>query len=56
MDAQTIARIDVRPGAESVFATRKGETRQVFFARLNNATEELAGPALLDYRQKHWPE
>ena len=54
MDGQTIARIDVRPGAEPVFATRKGETRQVFFARLNNATEELAGPTLLDYRQKHW--
>lgn len=54
MDGQTIARIDVRPGAEPVFATRKGEPREVFFARLNNATEELAGSALLDYRQKHW--
>ncbi len=54
MDRQTIARIDVRPGTEPVFATRKGESREVFFARLNNATEELAGPALLDYQQKHW--
>ena len=56
MDGLTIARIDVRPGTDPVFATRKGESREVFFARLNNATEELAGPALLDYRQKHWPE
>ena len=56
MDGRTIARIDVRPGAEPVFATRKGESREVFFARLNNSTAELAGAALLDYRQKHWPE
>ena len=55
IDARTIARIDVRPGAEPVFAARKGESREVFFARLNNSTEELSGPALLDYRQKHWP-
>ena len=55
LDGRTIARIDVRPGAEPVFATRKGESREVFFARLNNSTEELSGPALLDYRQKHWP-
>ena len=52
----SIARIDVRPGAEPVFAKRKGEPREVFFARLNNATEELSGPALLDYRRQHWPE
>ena len=56
LDDRTVARIDVRPGAEPVFATRKGEPREVFFARLNNSTEELSGPALLDYRQKHWPE
>ena len=55
IDGRTIARIDVRPGAEPVFAARKGESREVFFARLNNSTEELSGPALLDYRQKHWP-
>ena len=56
LDGRTVARIDVRPGAEPVFASRKGEPREVFFARLNNSTEEFAGPALLDYRQKHWPE
>ena len=44
---RTVARIDVRPGAEPVFATRKGERcEEVFFARLNNSTEELSGPAL----------
>ena len=56
VDGRTVARIGVRPGAEPVFASRKGEPREVFFARLNNSTEELSGPALLDYRQKHWPE
>ena len=30
IDDQTIARIDVRPGAEPVFATRKGEPREIF--------------------------
>ena len=55
IDGRTIARVDVRPGAEPVFAARKGEHREVFFARLNNATEEISGPALLDYRKKHWP-
>ncbi len=53
---RTVARVDVRPGAEPVFASRKGEPREVFFARLNNSTEELSGPALLNYRQKHWPQ
>ena len=59
MDDRTIARIDVRPGVQPVFATRKDGPKgpkEVFFARLNNSTEELSGPALLDYRQKHWPE
>ena len=56
IDDGTLARIDVRPGVHPVFATRKDGPREVFFARLNNSTEELSGPALLDYRQKHWPE
>ena len=56
IDDGTLARIDVRPGVQPVFATRKDGPREVFFARLNNSTEELSGPALLDYRQKHSPE
>ena len=56
LDDRVIARIDVRPSADPVFASRKGEQREIFFARLNNSTEELSGPALLSYRQKHWPE
>ena len=35
---------------------RKDGPREVFFVRLNNSTEEMSGQALLDYRQKHWPE
>ena len=45
LDDRTIARIDVRPG----------EQREIFFARLNNSTEELSGPALLSYQRKHRP-
>ena len=53
---QTIARIDVPRGRQPTFASKKGKDHEVFFARLNNATEELSGPALLEYRQKRWPE
>lgn len=56
IDGRAIARIDVRRGAQPTFASRKGSTREIFFARLNNATEELSGSALLEYRQKHWPQ
>ena len=56
LEERTIARIDVRPGAEPVFATKKGEQRELFFARLNNSSEEISGPALLSYQKKHWPD
>ena len=56
LNDRVIARVDVRPSLEPVFASRKGEQREVFFARLNNSTAELSGSALLSYRQKHWPE
>ena len=55
LDDRVVACIDVRPSAEPVFASRTGEQREMFFARLNNSTEELSGPALLSYREKHWP-
>ena len=56
IDGRTVACIDARPAAKPVFATPlKGEKRQVFFIRLNNSTEELAGQALLDYQSKNWP-
>ena len=55
IEGRTIARIDVRRGARPTFASRKGMPREVFFARLNNATEEISGSALLDYQQKVWP-
>ena len=55
IEGRTIARIDVRRGAEPTFASRRGQPREIFYARLNNATEELSGPALLEYRRRHWP-
>ena len=54
IEGRTIARIDVPRSAQPTFASRKGKPREAFFARLNNATEELSGSALLEYRQKHW--
>ncbi|MCZ2108646.1 MAG: ATP-binding protein, partial [Dehalococcoidia bacterium] len=56
IDGVTVARIDVSPGARPVFAVPlKGEKRDVFLARINNSTQELAGQALLDYQKKRWP-
>ena len=56
IDGRTVACIDTRPAAKPVFATPlKGEKHQVFFVRLNNATNELAGQELVDYLKKHWP-
>ena len=54
IEDRTIARIDVPRGSQPTFASRKGKAREVFFARLNNATEELSGPNLIEYQQKHW--
>jgi hypothetical protein len=56
VDQRTVARVDVGPSPVPVFATPpKGEKRQVFVARINNATEELDGPDLLEYRSRRWP-
>jgi hypothetical protein len=56
IDGRTVARIDIGPSAKPVFAIPiKGEKRDVFFARINNSTQELAGHALLDYQKKRWP-
>ena len=56
LEDRTVARSMSAPARSRYSPSRKGEVREVFYARLNNSTEELSGPALLDYRQKHWPE
>jgi hypothetical protein len=51
-----VARIDVGPAAEPVFATTlKGEKQQKFMARINNSTQELAGHEIVDYMRRRWP-
>ena len=55
LDDRTIACIEVRPGAEPIFASLKGEQQPVFFARLNNSTRKLWGQDLLSYQRKRWP-
>lgn len=56
LEAGTVVRVEVGPSPEPVFATPpKGERRKVFVARINNSTEELDGPELLEYRSRRWP-
>lgn len=56
IDGKTIARIDVTPAAQPVFATTLTQPkRDAFYVRLSASTEELSGQALLDYQKKRWP-
>jgi hypothetical protein len=56
IDGADVARIDVGPAAEPVFATTlKGEKQEKFLARVNNSTFELAGQEILDYMKRRWP-
>ena len=55
VDARTVARIDVGPAAQPVFATPKGERKPAFLVRINSSTQELAGHDALDYQRKRWP-
>lgn len=56
LEGRTIARIDVNRGTQPTFASRKGDSQEVFFHRLGNATEALSGSALLEYQQQRWPQ
>lgn len=56
LEGRLIARVDVRPNIEPVFASRKNANREFFFVRTNNSTEELSGAELLEYKRKHWQE
>ena len=56
IEGRTIARFDVPRGPQASSASQEVGAREVFFARLNNATGELSGSDLLEYRQKHWPQ
>ncbi len=53
---RTVARVDVTPRAVPIFASRKGEVGDIFYARLGASTETLSGSALLTYKDKHWPQ
>jgi hypothetical protein len=56
IDGTDVARIDVGPAAEPVFATTlKGERQEKFLARINNSTVELAGQEMVDYMKRRWP-
>ena len=56
IDGRTVARIAVRAAAQPVFATpSKGDKKQAFFVRINNATHDLIGQDALDYQRKRWP-
>jgi hypothetical protein len=57
IDGRTVARVDVGPAARPVFAVggKGAEKRQVFLVRINNSTQELAGPEAHDYQRTRWP-
>jgi predicted HTH transcriptional regulator len=56
IDGGDVARIDVGPTAEPVFAmTLRGETQHKFMVRLNNSTRELVGHEIVDYMKRRWP-
>jgi hypothetical protein len=57
VDGGDVARIDVGPAPQPVFATTlKGEKSEKFLARINNSTQELAGQEALAYQKKRWPQ
>jgi hypothetical protein len=56
IDEHQVARIDVGPSAEPVFAsTLKREKSERFYARINNRTEEVTGQDLHKYLKRRWP-
>lgn len=57
IEGKHVASVHVGPAANAVFATQlKGEKKDVFYARINNSTQELAGQALLSFQKKRWPQ
>jgi hypothetical protein len=55
-DGRSVARIDVGPASAPVFARPSGSgEKPVFFVRINNTTQELAGQEALDYQKNRWP-
>lgn len=57
LDDADVARIDVGPAAQPVFAVpSKGEKMQKFMVRLNNETVEMTGEEAHKYQKKRWPE
>ncbi|MEI2729145.1 MAG: DUF262 domain-containing protein [Candidatus Nanopelagicales bacterium] len=55
IDGFGIARIDVGPSPEPVFARAKGDKTGRFYVRVNNSTLEVSGSELLSYKDKRWP-
>ena len=53
-DGGVVARIDVGPAAEPVFAKAKGEKVDHFYTRVNNSTRELLGHDLMQYLDHRW--
>lgn len=48
-----VCRVDVPAAPQPVFLTEKSG-KEHFYVRINNATEELEGSALLEYQKNHW--
>ena len=56
LQGKHIASIRVGPAADPVFARQpKSDKGDVFYARINNSTQELAGQQLLSFQKNRWP-
>lgn len=53
-DRGMVCRVDVPQAAQPVYLrTKKG--KEEFFTRVNNATQQLEGSAMVEYIDSHWP-
>ena len=57
ISGKTVARIDVNPSMKPVFARElKGPKEHFFYVRMHASTRRIAGPDLLEYQKKHFPD
>lgn len=54
IEARDVCRVDVAPSGRPVFAKEKGSQHERFFVRMNNATHELHGKAMVEYQEGRW--
>lgn len=56
IEGHDVCRVDVPPSPTPVFKSEQGVKAKRFYVRMNNSTNELHGPDLLNYKEKRWPK